>query len=267
MTPIDLDPSMMPGTVTVTVGAGGAGGAAQTTASTNGIAGSAGGTTTFGPYAGASGGTQGGAGTTAGGTGGSGADGIFTVGSGIAGSFTAIGSPSIPAFVPGGGGGGGVTAANVVTRPSMSASAVFAGSVGALNLSPTTSYGGTASTSGNATAGVSGSFGAGGSGGGAGTDGVGDSGAGGAGGAGMVIVSTLVAPHVRVQVFRSSGTWVKPTDARLSTARIIVRGAGGGGGSGRRGALPPHVAVAVAALPEAGSQRRSRSRRSLRRSP
>jgi hypothetical protein len=39
---------------------------------------------------------------------------------------------------------------------------------------------------------------------------------------------------VDVQAFSSNGVWRKPSDPRLTTARVFVMGAGGGGGSGRR---------------------------------
>lgn len=137
-----LDASTLPGTVSVTVGAGGAGGASVSGTDINGINGSSGGLTSFGAYLRAYGpyantGSGGGAATVAGGTtqgnyanpylpnliGGNGGTAAGTAGS------------SAPANAPSpGGGGGGVSAANAFAaggNGGASAAAMWAGGVAA----------------------------------------------------------------------------------------------------------------------------------------
>jgi hypothetical protein len=87
-----------------------------------------------------------------------------------------------------------------------------------------------------ATNGKPGNFGNGGGGGGGGKipNNAGNGGNGGNGYCLIVCYGTRYRP-VDVQVFPSNGTWRKPSDPRLTTARAFVMGGGGGGGSGRRG--------------------------------
>jgi hypothetical protein len=57
-----------------------------------------------------------------------------------------------------------------------------------------------------------------------------------AGGDGFCLITSYGTNYrpINVQEFGSDGTWSKPTDPRLTTARVLVIGGGGGGGSGRR---------------------------------
>lgn len=223
---IEVPASLLPNSVTVTIGAGGAGG-------TSGV-GSTGGTSTFGDILSASGGrciglnywetNPGGSGMFPGGFGAY-VDGNADVRSSSRGGLT-------------GGGGGGQSHNTVYAYPGpgpfSTASSIFAepqkyGIVG------TGGRGGEFGFFANAENGFSGTFGSGGGGGGA-SQSPNNAGNGGAGGGGYCLVSaysSLIRP-ANIQVFTSSRQWNKPTDPRLSTARIYVVGAGGGGGSGRR---------------------------------
>lgn len=210
-------------TVTVTVGAGGTGGAAQTTGTTNGNAGTRGGASSFGAYLYAVGGNQGLGGATSGpaapqtpiaGTRGNGALGASSTAStvGIAGNF-----PDFSGAGCGGANGGPITSSNVVvaggqgcnTTNSTAPSWINGNTASPANSSvtgngasgtdlPSTSWfggesgdGGGASTTAAGNGGNGGKWGGGGGGGGAVLNGAGNtSGAGGNGGDGLAVVIT-----------------------------------------------------------------------------
>lgn len=195
MTVYEFDASELPASVNVTVGAGGAGGAAQTVADTNGVSGTAGGNSSFGSFARAStvGPGQGGGASL--GNGGS-VDAIRflpPVGTSLAGgagatSNGAAGSSGPGRYAAGSGGGGGLSAANVAglggasgvnriatSQNRTSAGGASDGAVGANGIAAGSSFlapgdsggGGAASASGNGGRGGDG-FAPGGSGGGGG---------------------------------------------------------------------------------------------------
>lgn len=113
---MEFKASDLTSTVSVTVGAGGNGGAAVTTADTNGNAGTNGGATQFGSYFGINGGVAGSGGTASGGSGGSGSVGLIAGGNGAAASSTgAVGNNAgtTAGSGSGGGAGGGITSADV----------------------------------------------------------------------------------------------------------------------------------------------------------
>lgn len=238
----DFEAGALPNNVTVVIGAGGTGGAATTINNRDGNGPTTGGTTTFGTFLGAtapsiapsggSGGTQvtpsaglglrtGGGGNLGNGFGarsGNGGSSLFTGGGGGGGTFGSNGG----LFLPGSGG---------------SAWGAFGGWSRTAGLSGHGGGGGVGGfTVGTDTNGIDGIFGGGGGGGGCGTNYVADGGRGGNGAAGFVVVTTYLkksSAPIDVQPFSSNGTWYKPTDPRLTTARIFAVGAGGGGGAGR----------------------------------
>lgn len=205
-------------TASVTIGAGGTGGASVTANSTSGNAGTAGGDTTFASTT-AKGGLAGSGGTTTSGAGGS-ANGTHVIGitsatpQGGASASTSGGvgaaTGALTYWAPtGGGAGGGITSANSASAGGDSGGigqwntvgATTVGTGGAAGVaggagSPgrgagTGGGGGGGSTSGNGGAGgAGGGYGAGGGGGGAATDSVGNSGAGGDGSGGYVLIIT-----------------------------------------------------------------------------
>lgn len=226
----ELDP-----TVSVVVAAGGSGGVARTANSTSGADGTIGGGTRFGTFCGANGGRRGPGGTTGAGAAEAGnAEGVWH------GGYTSrrgiirptVEGPEQSVFTSGGGGGGGASAGV----------AYEAGSVGSTRLLDIQlqrdlflrggGVGGDGSITGNGADGTAGTYGHGGGGGGAAFDDVGNSGAGGVGGDGYCVVVSYL--NADVQGFDSSGTWTKPLDPTLTTARIFLVASGGGGGSGAR---------------------------------
>lgn len=212
--------SELPSSVTVTIGAGGQGGASQTSAATNGNAGNNGGDTTFGSFIIAKGGAAGGGGTGTQVTGGAGGAAMdvpsLSEAGGTGGTSAGVGSATAPTNRrrAGAGGGGGAGASNTNTAipgaaggaiANYGATTVGIGSGAGAGTSGATGTAGSAGSSlgmggGGGGAGVSGTSNAaggnggnggiagGGGGGGAGT-GTGDSGAGGSGGAGFVRVT------------------------------------------------------------------------------
>lgn len=225
---ITLPASILGATETVTIGAGGTGGAAQTTNSTNGNAGTNGGRSAFGNWLQAGGTVSGGNGGTAtAGAGGLVSNGGFpdsspnTRGNGggaasVTGGAGSTGGGNHYAAC-GGGAGGGITVGNVAsaggTGGGFSSSTTEGGYAGAIvggTAGGTSTAGGAGNTAGvgapvggtgggggggstttNGGAGGAGAtYGAGGGGGGAAVNGVGNSGAGGAGASGIVIVTT-----------------------------------------------------------------------------
>lgn len=198
--------------VTVTVGAGGTGGASVTANDTSGNAGGAGGTHSFGTYLRAIGGAGGGGGTATAGAAGGGRPGTTNGTNGAAASASGGAGAGITATtIPGGAGaggnsGGGITAADVAgaggaTAAGFSVSILTPATAGAVDgaapgtgpgvatgipMTGMVGGGGAASVTTNAqAAGASGVYGAGGSGGGAAVNSVGNSGAGAAGADGV----------------------------------------------------------------------------------
>ena len=188
-------------TETVTIGAGGTGGASVTTDSTNGNTGAAGGTSIFGSTAlatcqGASSSSGSGASTSAFGyhwghfgAGSNGKSGVKTGGGGAGGSIDTGNTEN-----PGGDGGApNVSYTNYTMTAITALAGASGGAVGANGSNATAGGGGGGgggSHTGNAGAGGNGDTGGGGGGGGASTNGVGNSGAGGNGGDGRVRVWT-----------------------------------------------------------------------------
>lgn len=211
--------SLLGATESVTVGAGGTGGAAVTVNNTNGTLGVTGGNSSFGTWLAATGGGGAPTVTTAGGGAGSSASSraIFQGSSGGAGSVgggNGVAGGTTNAGAAGGGGGGGLIAAPVaafaggtggvalgsfISGGQASAGALGGGnggtgSSGPANTATPASGGGGGGSSITATnggaGGVGGLYGGGGGGGGAGLDSVNNSGAGGNGADGIVIVIT-----------------------------------------------------------------------------
>ncbi len=209
-------------TESVTVGAGGTGGAAQTTDSTNGNNGTPGGNTTFNSTT-AIGGDNGNGGTAANGIGGanpaqSSVIGLTATvsGNGAAASTTGAtgGSGATVVFwaPTGGGAGGGITSGNIQGQGgtggnmgnSATVTSLAGGTAGTVGGNPggngnagrgsgTGGGGGGGNTSGNGGAGGNGGgYGSGGGGGGAAVDATGDSGAGGNGAAGYALIITYL---------------------------------------------------------------------------
>lgn len=235
---LDVPAGLLPSTVTVTIGAGGTGGAGATTANSSGSAGGTGGTSTFGEFLSATGGTsaandgrpQGGSGHIHGGFGGQ----------------LSFGTPVDTWVLRGinGGGSGGSASGDqheiIYPWSGYSQHSLFSepqkygvlGNPGGGGFPQIHASGVVGGFSKNGTAG---SFGSGGGGGGGGRDTF-DGGNGAAGGDGYCLVVSYGTKYrpVDVQEFTTSGAWRKPTDPRLTTARVFVIGGGGGGGSGRR---------------------------------
>jgi hypothetical protein len=211
---ITLPADVLSATETVTVGAGGIGGAAQTVNGNNGINGTGGGASTFGPFdkwCKATGGSLGAGGSTT--AGGGGNSGFGTLNGANGGSSNVTGTAGNGAnsggSAPGGGGGGGISAAPAFFNGGSggvaiaygglaAAGGVVGGTVNGANggstsdVANTAGYGaggGAASSSGaGGNGGTGGKFGGGGGGGGAAS--AGQSGAGGNGGQGAVLVFT-----------------------------------------------------------------------------
>ena len=202
-------------TVTVTVGAKGVGGAAQTTTFTDGNAGTAGGDSSFGSYIRAGGGGQGLGGILSGSiSGGTGGIGQYSGGAGgIAGGFP--GQPGSPSVLGGsGGGGGGGTDGSFVSsaggaggaldyygdNSAATGGSLYGGNGGTGYTAGATTYtnggGGGGGGAGHTTAtggrgGDGGKYGGGGGGGGSANNSTGSSGRGGDGGDGLVLVITF----------------------------------------------------------------------------
>lgn len=226
---IELPASLLPESVVITIGAGGSGGT-----NTPGAGGS-GGTSTFGNILSATGGksyqanywrsSDGGGGLLRGGYGGYVDDYTNTVGGGTRNGLTAGGGSGqtqdssytypLPPFFP--------SANTIFTEPQKYGVVGSAGRGGSFGFSATAENG------------LSGTFGCGGGGGGASQSPY-SSGSGGVGGNGYCLISSYssMLKPANVQIFKSSAQWNKPTDPRLSTARVYLMGGGGGGGSGRR---------------------------------
>lgn len=233
---IDVPAGYLPNTVTVTIGAGGAGGNGATTANTDGSTGSAGGTSTFGDILSASGGNGGAGGQSA--TRGQGGKGLLYGG---VGGFQQSGhQPTGPykyLTTAGGGCGGSRGDQTTFNKPSFQSMATSPfsepqkyGVLGAGGIGGAMNHFGTRTNT--ATAGT---FGNGGGGGGGGqSTNNGENGAAGGDGYCLVVSYGTSFRPINVQDFTTSGTWTKPTDPRLTTARVFAIGAGGGGGSGGR---------------------------------
>lgn len=220
----DIDAAQLGATETVTIGANGTGGAAQTVNNTNGNPGVAGGTTSFGSLLSAAAGQAGAGGTTGSGSAGSSAagfDGLNPIaagaivsGNGVNG--TASDGAASPSLLPSGGGsGGGVGTLGTVATPGGNAGSLFnaatllGGTVGAgqngsngangmsLGTSPVggqSGSGGAGNTTGaNAGSGGNGGFPSGAGGGGGGANNGGNSGPGGNSGGALVLVITQCA--------------------------------------------------------------------------
>lgn len=214
----------LPSTVSVTVGSGGSGGAAQTADSLNGNLGLAGTSSVFDKWraVGSNGGSRGSTGTSSGGASQTGGLNFLASASTFAGGNSTISPMTVPTAslygAPTGGGGGasiasggteyiGASGGSQVNTligtpsPPVAAAGATYGASGQ-NGSDAAGYwvfggggggGGYVSLVGNAGSGGNGGYpGGGGGGGGAGTDGVGDSGAGGNGGNGYVEVTTFL---------------------------------------------------------------------------
>ncbi|MGW3291493.1 glycine-rich domain-containing protein [Streptomyces sp. NPDC001002] len=207
---LTYDASILPGTVSVAVGAGGSGGAAAAGDSLNGGNGGAGGVTSFGPYARVGQSAGGSGGSSASGAGGATATGTSAGGSGgSANTSGGVGSPGNPGVGPGAseGAGGGVSSADVPSNGGIgggnagnqtgTAGVVGGSAAGSAPDVPTASGlsgggggGGAASISGPAGSGGNGAlYGGGGGGGGAVLNGS-NSGAGGSGADGIAIIIT-----------------------------------------------------------------------------
>jgi hypothetical protein len=206
----EINASLITGSVTVTVGLAGIGGASVVANSTNGNSGTSGGASSFGTFVTATGGGLGIGGAsaiTAGGSMGQGT--VFGTAGGAssvtgAGNFGGSTGSGTGMAATGGAPGGSITTANVALAGGQGGTRtlgtpILGGTAGAVNtnggdgVASSTGYSGTggggggASITGNAGNGGKG-FGAGGGGGGAATDGVGNSGKGNDGSPGVVIV-------------------------------------------------------------------------------
>jgi len=233
---IDIPAGLLPSSVDVTIGAGGSGGLGAITANTNGNNGTAGGTSSFGNILSAEGGAAGSGEPTSQRI--SGGRSILYGGMGAGGFF---GRPmdSLRYLGTAGGGCGGAASSDQseVCMPTPPFSAAFPfGEPQKYNVVGTGGMGGGYNIFGTRTNEASiGTFGCGGGGGGAGKSAQnGSNGA--AGGDGFCLITSYGTNYrpINVQEFGSDGTWSKPTDPRLTTARVFVIGGGGGGGSGRR---------------------------------
>ena len=241
---IDIPAGLLPNQVTVTVGAGGTAGVGGTADNALGTAGGPGGTTSFGNIITATGGGQGNQGQ-------GGGFGVVAGGNGhILGGSSAYQFFGNPTTSTRGGGvtsGGGQGAAENDSRVDNRPLGGFTGTspffepqkYGIISIA---GMGGDFGFTTSAEAGTAGTFGSGGGGGGPVRTGLDNNGNtinganGGVGGAGYCLVSaySTMSKPVNVQVFKSNGQWNKPTDPRLSTARVFAIGGGGGGGSGRQ---------------------------------
>jgi hypothetical protein len=233
---IDVPAGLLPSTVPITIGAGGSGGNGSTTANTLGSSGSSGGTSTFGDILSASGGSGGGNNTSGQAGGGQG----HLIGGNGSAAFFGQANASQSLATAGGAGGGGPTlgGADIGATPAgcaNSARSPFlepqkygligqAGHGGGFNI-----FGTRINTVSNGTFGNGG-----GGGGGSKSDFNGENGGSGGDGYCLVVGYGTKTKPIDVQEFTTSGQWNKPTDPRLSTARVFVIGGGGGGGSGRR---------------------------------
>lgn len=226
---IDIPASLLPSTVPVTIGAGGIGGSGGTSGSAA-TAGSAGGTSTFGDILSAEGGAASSGNPPYGGRGHiSGGEGTTT---------SNINTPGRRfQGTPGGGCGGSIwpnsanyglplfsqTTGLPFSEPQKFGVVAVPGSGGAPNLFGTEAF--------SATPGI---LGSGGAGGGAGRNFNGGNGSNGGDGYCMVVSYGTRYRPINVQEFRTGGTWVKPSDPRLTQAKVFAIGGGGGGGSGSR---------------------------------
>lgn len=235
---IDIPAEYLPNTVSVTIGAGGSGGAGSTTANTLGSSGTSGGTSTFGDILSAEGG--GGGGNNSGSSNASGGRGHLLGGSGSGQFFGAANSPRSFLCTAGGGGGGTPAAGggDIGTCPAGGAAIAVSpfGEPQKYGVLGQGGHGGGFNIFGTRTHSVSsGTFGNGGGGGGGGKSSLnGESGGNGGDGYCLIVCYGTSYRPINVQEFNSSGQWSKPTDPRLTQARVFVIGGGGGGGSGRR---------------------------------
>lgn len=241
---IDIPAGLLPNQVTVTVGAAGTAGAGATADNGLGGAGGAGGTTSFGNIITAAGGGAGNQGSGGGFGAVAGGNGHILGGTS---AYQFFGNPTTSTrgggMTSGGGQGGVENDQRLDNKP-------LGGSSGTSPFFEPQKYGiismagqgGNMGFTSSADVGTPGTFGSGGGGGGCVRTGVDNNGNtinganGGVGGVGYCLVSaysTMTKP-VNVQVFKSDGQWNKPTDPRLSTARIFVVGGGAGGGAGRQ---------------------------------
>lgn len=232
---LDVPASLLPNNVTITVGAGGAGGNGATSANSNGTGGSSGGATSFGTFLTANGGSGGASSDTS--TVATGGQGHLYGGDGGYNNFSNADQPFRYFGTSGGGAGGGQTDQQVPNAGSCGLVAVSpflepqkygligaGGNGGSLNRTGTSAFSSTAGTFGN---------GGGGGGGGKSSNNGGNGSAGGNGYCLIVGYGSRFRPF-NVQEFKTDGTWIKPNDPRLTTARVFAIGGGGGGGSGRR---------------------------------
>jgi hypothetical protein len=234
---LDLPAGLLPATVDVTIGAGGSAGSGATTANTNGTNGSAGGTSSFGSMLSAEGGAAGRGDSTSAGRS-SGGRGILS--GGFSGGPT-FGTPQDTVrFLGTAGGGAGGNAGSDADDNSLATNGYAAsfpfGEPQKYNVVGTGGMGGGYNVLGTRSNEASaGTFGCGGGGGGGGKSTQNGS-DGAAGGDGFCLITSYGTNYrpINVQEFGSDGTWSKPTDPRLTTARVLVIGGGGGGGSGRR---------------------------------
>lgn len=236
---IDIPSGYLPSTVIITIGAGGSGGAGSTAAETLGSSGTGGGSSSFGDILVAEGG-QGGGRNDGGGAGAGGGRGHLLGGSGSERFFGAANITRSYLCTAGGAGGGSPAAGGGDVSTTVAGSAAMAtspfGEPQKFGVLGQAGAGGGYNLFGTRINSVSsGTFGNGGGGGGGGKDALNGE-TGGDGGAGYCLVISYGTRYrpVDVQEFTTSGTWQKPTDPRLTTARVFAIGGGGGGGSGRR---------------------------------